>query len=159
MLLSCLPRPILFHHEAPQTLPASFPNPRHTSPRAVSPISSHHRGEEMHGQGHFFPKCSQTFPWPWEIQRPYLPRGQGKGSEKWPHMSDHSFSQQTFHLRQAWAEETVRLVNLCPLPPPRTLYAAASDAGYRAFCWAEHFSGVKRPPFSLARQNHLEPLV
>lgn len=73
MLLSRLPRPTLFHHKAPQTLPASFPSQRHTGPRAVSPISSHHRAKETHGRGPLFPKDSQTFPW--EIQKPYLPRG------------------------------------------------------------------------------------
>lgn len=115
----------------------------------------------------FPPSTHKLFPGPGKFKGHTSPGGtycvlpweQGKGSEKWPHMSDHSFTQQTFHLCQACAEETVRPVNLCPSPPPRTLYATASDTGYRDFCWAEHFSGVKLPPLSLARQNHLEPLV
>lgn len=70
----------------------------------------------------------------------------------------HSLSKPS--ICQACAEEeTISPVNLRPSDPPRTPYAAASDTGHRAFCWTEHFSGVKRPPLSLAPQNHLKPLV
>lgn len=52
----------------------------------------------------FFPRTRKLFPG--KFKSHISPGGtycvllweQGKGSEKWPHMSDHSFTQQTFHL-------------------------------------------------------------
>ena len=86
------------------------------------------------------------------------PWTQGEGSEKWPHVPDHPFTQQAFHQRQAYAEGMRRPEDpsACPHPlsgrcrqRPQTLNGA--------FCEDEHFSGVQKPLLSFVPQNHLGP--
>lgn len=144
MLLSPLPQPILFQYQAPKPPLPPFLNQRHTSsrfPLGIQGSHSHRWDEDTQGRGHLFPEPSPCQPWPWEIQRPHLPRKhllraawtRGAGNERWPR---HSCSRHPISARPRLRARGDRktLTGRC-VQQPQTLD--------RAFCEDEHFSGVQ----------------